>query len=131
MGYPSRDLFPCVEQRDTAAAKAAKQSSRLHESTNDLIQLEIENRSINQKNTLLATHMLQLAADNQGHQRVKDVDDMSLKKEMAGAESELVTSRQRWRVIKGVTSAVVAGSGADWARDKRLRDMVLDPPDER
>lgn len=113
-----------------AAAKSAKQSSHLHKATNELIKLEVENRTIGQKNTLLATDMLQLAADNQGRHRVEDVDDINLKKEMAEVESELATSRQRWKVIKGVTSAVVAGSGVDWARDKRLRDMVLDPPDE-
>lgn len=129
--YPPRDLFPCVEQRDMAAAKSAKQSLHLHEAANKMIKLEVENRGISQQNTLLATDVLQLAADNQGRRRVEDVDDMGLKKEMAEAESELVTSRQRWKVIKGVTSAVVAGSGVDWARDKRLRDMVLDPPGER
>lgn len=42
-------------------------------------------------------------------------------------EGRLAASEQKWRVIKGTASAVVAGSGVDWARNPELRDVVLDP----
>lgn len=49
---------------------------------------------------------------------------------MARLQGELKASRQRWKVMKGTASAVVAGSGVDWARDDELREMVLDPEEE-
>nr|5Z08_D Chain D, Cenp-H [Thermothielavioides terrestris NRRL 8126] len=44
-------------------------------------------------------------------------------------EAEMKSNRRRWRIMKGAASAIVAGSGIDWVRDERLRDLVLDLPD--
>lgn len=52
-----------------------------------------------------------------------------LEGEIATLEHQVRASRQRWRVMKGAASAIVAGSGIEWVRDERLRDLVLDPPD--
>lgn len=58
------------------------------------------------------------------------MDNPKTEREVSRLEDEVRTSRQRWRVVKGVASAVVAGSGVDWARDDVLCDIVLDPVDE-
>jgi len=39
-------------------------------------------------------------------------------------------SKQRWRIMKNTASAVVVGSGVDWARDPKLLEIVLDDDDE-
>lgn len=111
------------------ATRAAKQSSDLNEVTYQLVKVQAEVQAVTKENVLLASNVLQLAEENQARHRVEDVEDIRLKKGLADVEKDLATSRQRWKAIKGVTSAVVAGSGIDWARDNRLQDMVLDPPD--
>lgn len=111
------------------ATRAAKQASDLDQVTAQSVRVQVELQAVTKKNILLASNVLQLAEANQTRLRVEDVESTQLKQEMTEAEKDLVISRQRWKAIKGVTSAVVAGSGVDWARDTRLRDMVLDPPD--
>lgn len=56
--------------------------------------------------------------------------DERTQQDLQRLEGELKTSRQRWRVMKGITSGVVSGSGVDWARDETLLDLVLDPENE-
>ncbi|CAI4216693.1 unnamed protein product [Parascedosporium putredinis] len=46
--------------------------------------------------------------------------------ELERLKQEVKDSRQRWKVIKGTVSAVIAGSGIDWVNDPELLDMVLD-----
>ncbi|KAM7197664.1 Centromere protein H (CENP-H) domain containing protein [Naviculisporaceae sp. PSN 640] len=124
-----KDLAPRVEQRDLTATRAARQSSDLNSVTEQLVKVQLEVQTATKENVLLASNVLQLAEEIRARHHVQDVEDIRLKKALAEVEKDLVASRQRWKAIKGVTSAIVAGSGVDWARDNRLRDMVLDPPD--
>ncbi|KAK3330282.1 centromere protein H (CENP-H)-domain-containing protein [Apodospora peruviana] len=123
-----RDISPCAQQRDMTAAEAAKQSSDLRQTQNHVTDLEVEAHQLGRLNVALASDVLRFAATDKAHE-MEALDDVHLKRKMAELETEVKTSRQRWKVIKGATSAVVAGSGVDWVRDRRLRDMVLDPPD--
>lgn len=66
-------------------------------------------------------------AEAAGQNRADSIDDPATKDEIAKLEQELKASRQRWKVMKGTASAVVAGSGVDWVKDGELRDIVLDP----
>jgi hypothetical protein len=58
------------------------------------------------------------------------IGDEKVQREIRHLEGQLKGSRQRWRVMKGITSGIVAGSGVDWARDEALRDLVLDPEED-
>ena len=62
--------------------------------------------------------------------RPVSTDDQELMVQMDRLEAQLKASRQKWKVIKGTASAVVAGSGVNWVEDDELRDIVLDPEDE-
>lgn len=78
----------------------------------------------------MAEHLLDLAKQtDQGRAEFLSADSEHAP-EIARLEAELKGSRQRWRVVKGTASAIVAGSGVDWARDAELRDIVLDPVEE-
>jgi len=35
-------------------------------------------------------------------------------------------AKKRWRIMKSVVAAIIAGSGVDWARNNDLRNLVLD-----
>jgi hypothetical protein len=80
------------------------------------------------KNTELAAEMIALTEESES--RKDDIRDPALRAQLQEAEAALKASRQRWRIIKGTVSAVVAGSGVDWARDAALRELVLDSDDD-
>ena len=88
--------------------------------------VESESLRVGRKNVELAAEVLRLAEEaSQGKQDA--IEDQDAKAEIERLERELKTSRQKWKVIKGTASAVVAGSGVDWVRDPELREIVLDP----
>lgn len=120
-----RDLSPFIHDRDVAGVDAAKQHDEIEQAREFLAELELEVHQVNLRNVEYANEVLHLAEARSECDR-ESADKTSWVQEIAVLEHELKTSRQRWKVIKGVTSAIVTGSGVDWVRDERLRDMVLD-----
>jgi len=90
-----------------------------------LTKIEVEHILVARKNTELATTMIALA-EEASTQKKDDIKDPKTREQLDELEQALKTSRQRWRIMKGTASAVVAGSGMDWARDEVLRELVLD-----
>ncbi|KYK56880.1 hypothetical protein DCS_03886 [Drechmeria coniospora] len=125
----TRDLLPRVQERDEAALTVAKQASDMGMLRNELIKIQAETAQVARHNVGLTSALLdlvtQLKQKQAGHP-----DDVTTEGEMARLRGEVKASRQRWRVVKGVASGMVAGSGVDWARDDELRDIVLEPEDE-
>ena len=76
-----------------------------------------------------ATKMMRLA-EEAGCDK-KEVVEGKARERIEEMEQEVKGSRQRWRVMKGTASAVVAGSGVDWASDERLRGLVLEVERDR
>ena len=74
----------------------------------------------------MAAEVLELAEAVRQKNSVS-IDSPEAKAEISNLESQVKASKQKWRIIKGTASAVVAGSGVDWVSDQKLRDMVLDP----
>jgi len=58
-------------------------------------------------------------------QRKEDIDDPKARQQLDGLEVAMKSSRQKWRIMKETTSATIAGSGVDWARDPALLEIVL------
>ncbi|KAK4128291.1 hypothetical protein N657DRAFT_652012 [Parathielavia appendiculata] len=123
-----RDLLPTIEQRDVVAIKAAKSCSELQTARGRLAELGVECLRASQQNIKLASETLLLAGRARG-QNQQDVGGGRLGRDIATLEGQVKSSHHRWRVVKGAASAIVAGSGIDWVREERLRNMVLDPPD--
>lgn len=89
-------------------------------------EVQVKAMQIGRRNSDLAAQVLTLA-EAAGQNEAGSIDDPETKDEIARLERELKASRQRWKVMKGTASAVVAGSGVDWVKDAELRDIVLDP----
>ncbi|KAK4105956.1 hypothetical protein N658DRAFT_554962 [Parathielavia hyrcaniae] len=123
-----RDLLPVIEQRDVVAIKAATLCSELQAARHRLAELEVECLRTSQQNMKLASETL-LLAGRANSQKPQNVQGGRLVRDITTLEDQLKSSRQRWRVVKGAASAIVAGSGVEWVREERLRNMVLDPPD--
>ncbi|KAK4197507.1 centromere protein H (CENP-H)-domain-containing protein [Triangularia verruculosa] len=123
-----RDLLSHIEQRDHTAKRIADHYSALHAANESLAKVEVECLQTKHYNVELASQTLRLAAESIG-QEPASVENEQLRYELDLLETQLKARRQKWRVMKGTASAIVAGSGVDWARDGRLRELVLDTDD--
>lgn len=121
-----RDLLPHVENRDADSSTVALQSAEAMSTRDEITIVQSEVLRASRRNTDLAAELLGLT-DEVKRRKGAPVEDPVRQREMRTLEEEVAASRARWRVVKGVASGVVAGSGVDWARDERLRDVVLDP----
>lgn len=89
---------------------------------------EVENLKINQENQELVRDLLELTKeDSSWRERLQDVD---LASQLDQIEAELKMSKAKWETMKNIASAMVVGSGVDWADDDTLRAMVLDESDD-
>jgi hypothetical protein len=88
---------------------------------------EVDNLRLMEQNKGLASELLELTAQETSWR--DRVDDEAVIAQMEDMEQEHKKTRAQRDTIKSVISALVVGSGVDWARDDRLRDMVLDELD--
>ena len=72
------------------------------------------------------TKTLRALSDKLQSQREEILRDQAFKGQFDQMLEDTVTAKKRWRIMKTVVAAVVAGSGVDWARDENLRNLVLD-----
>lgn len=117
--------MPYVEQRDILSQNSLKRTAELQSLVNRIRHVEVDAIKISRENRVLAAEVLRLAEQaNPSHANMQL--EPGTQKELQRLEKEVKSSRQKWKVIKGTASAVVAGSGVDWTRDEQLTDMVLD-----
>ncbi|KAL2137043.1 hypothetical protein VTI74DRAFT_9649 [Chaetomium olivicolor] len=121
-------LLADIEQRDKVTITAATICSELQAARRRLAELETQRLQASRRNAKLSSEVLRLAGKTQD-QEPKKIEGGPLEREIEVLESQVKASRHRWRVMKGAASAIVAGSGADWVRDERLKELVLDPRD--
>lgn len=122
-----QDLAPWLHARDRAAQHAARQSDALRDTLDRLSEAEAEGQRAARRNRALAAEVLRLAREADRGREAALAGDERVRAEVEALEERLRVSRQKWRVIKGTTGGIVAGSGVDWAGDSVLRDLVLDP----
>lgn len=122
-----QDLPPRVEARDEAAHQVAKATAARRRLLDELTRVESETVRATRRNRELAAEVLRLAAEADDGRRGALAEEPAAKDQIEKLEARLAASRQKWRVMKGTASGIVAGSGVDWANDDELRDVVLDP----
>ncbi|KAI0841149.1 centromere protein H (CENP-H)-domain-containing protein [Hypoxylon sp. FL0890] len=125
-----RDLLPVLEQRDQSSSTLAQQSTELRALLDEITEVESQSLRLGRENVDLASKLLDLAEQTNRSREEAVNTDPERAAEISRLESQVKLSRQKWRVLKGTASAVVAGSGVDWSRDAELRDIVLDPEND-
>ncbi|RAL65088.1 hypothetical protein DID88_001195 [Monilinia fructigena] len=125
-----QDLLPLIEERDISSEKLAQMSNKLQSSREELMKESSENIITGRKNIELATQMLALAKETSS-QGKEDIQDSEVRAQLDELEREMKKSKQRWRIMKNTTSAVIVGSGIDWARDPKLLEIVLDDDEDQ
>ncbi|KAJ3569199.1 hypothetical protein NPX13_g6162 [Xylaria arbuscula] len=122
-----RDLLPLITERDTTTTALASQNTELHSLLSNLTDVESRSLRLSRENVALADRLLELAKQSEQGKAELLPPGSEYATEIVKLEAELKGSRQRWQVLKDTASAIVAGSGVDWASDAGLREMVLDP----
>lgn len=95
---------------------------------NSLTSQEAENLVSMSHNQGLIAKLLGLT-DLLKEQHVDSIQDVELRSNLKIAQDDTKETKHRWRIMKSLVAAVVAGSGVDWAHDDELRDLVLDDED--
>ncbi|KOS18492.1 hypothetical protein ESCO_000900 [Escovopsis weberi] len=120
------DLLPLVQKRDETAIAVAASAAEVAALREDMTRAQVETIRVAGENTSLAAQLLALAART-AQEGAGRMDDPEAREELEALERDVRDSRRRWRVMKGVASGIIAGSGVDWAADDGLREIVLDP----
>lgn len=89
---------------------------------------EVENLQINSENQELVRELLELTKEDDSWR--EKLQDASLASQLDELEADLKTRKAKWEVMKNIASAMVVGSGLNWAEDEKLSALVLDESDD-
>lgn len=125
----ARRLLPLIIESDTVAMLHGRLASQIASSTRALTTTEQSNSVANQRNRQLSKTMLALAEAIKS-QSFEDIEDQRLREQIKAVDKELKDSRRRTKTLKGILSAMIVGSGINWAADESLVELVLDDEDD-
>jgi len=124
-----RRILPLVTENDAVSMIHGSLTSKLA-STNKFLSVAEQNNIVaNQRNRELAQTMLALAEEMKA-QSVQDIEDPQLRQRVDAVDKELKDSRRRVRTLKGILSAMIVGSGINWAVDEGLTELVMEDEDD-
>ncbi|KAJ4271741.1 hypothetical protein NW762_000447 [Fusarium torreyae] len=121
-----RELLPYVERRDDASISVSKQAAATNKIWNALTAAQSQTLRKSRQNVTSAAELFELAEEAKQKKTVPR-SNSKMMQEQDKLEADVKTSKQRWRVMKGVAGGMIVGSGIDWFREDELRDAVLDP----
>ncbi|KAK5800315.1 hypothetical protein VI817_002527 [Penicillium citrinum] len=125
---PERALLHLVNRRDVLALAHEKLASAHDQVLKQLSDSEVENLRINQENQELVQRLLELTKqDETWREKLKDAKILS---QLEALETEFKSSKAKWDTIKNIASAMVVGSGLNWADDEQLQALVVDESDD-
>lgn len=125
---PERALLHLVNRRDVLALAHENLASAHDQVLKQLSDSEVENLRINQENQELVQRLLELTKqDETWREKLKDAKILS---RLEALETEFKSSKAKWDTIKNIASAMVVGSGLNWADDEQLQALVVDESDD-
>ena len=103
-------------------------TTKLASTTSALSVAEQGNLDINKENRQLSKTLLALAEEMKARS-TEDIEDVRLRDQVRSVEKDVKESRRRMRTLKGILSAMIVGSGVNWAADEDLQELVMDDED--
>ncbi|KAH8692630.1 centromere protein H (CENP-H)-domain-containing protein [Talaromyces proteolyticus] len=122
-----RALLPLINRRDLLSLIYENLSNAQAAILETRSNAEVDNIRATKLNQELARQLLGLTA--KGESWRDDVKDNTLQSQIEETEQQHKKARSQWDIMKNIVSAVIVSSGVDWARDDRLRELVLDELD--
>ena len=123
-----RALLRLINRRDVLSLAHENLHTAHSATVRQLSNLEVENRQIHEKNRELVRQLLDLTGPD-GSWR-DQLEDQDLIAQLNALDADQQKSQARWDAMKNIASAVVVGSGVNWAEDEKLRALVLDEADD-
>lgn len=99
-----------------------------NETLKKLSDVEVENLQLHRTNKDLTQELLDLTKDDDTWE--ERLDDATLQEQLEQVRADYKKSKARWETVKNIASAVVVGSGVNWAEDERLLSLVLDESED-
>lgn len=124
-----RRLLPLISENDALSMVHGILTTKLANTQRALSAAEQGNITANNENRKRSRAVLKLAEEVKA-QSIEDVGDPSLREQVEKAEKKVKESRKRTATIKGILSAMVVGSGINWAADEELRELVMDDEED-
>lgn len=122
-----RALLRLVNRRDVLALAHENLASAHDLVMKQISNIEVENLQINRENQELVRQLLELTKqDSSWREKLED----SQLSELEELEVDLKARKAQWETMKNIASAVVVGSGLNWADDDMLRALVMDESDD-
>ncbi|KAF7115837.1 hypothetical protein CNMCM5793_003477 [Aspergillus hiratsukae] len=123
-----RALLPLVNRRDVLSLTHENLINAHNATLRELSNVEVRNLQLHQKNQELVRQLLESTKDDASWREALDDDD--LKAQLEQLEADRKKSKARWEVMKSIASAIVVGSGVNWAEDDGLTALVIDESDD-
>lgn len=123
-----RALLRLINRRDVLSLAYENLHTAHSATVRQLSNLEVENRQIHEKNRELVRQLLDLTGPD-GSWR-DQLEDQDLIAQLNALDADQQKSQARWDAMKNIASAVVVGSGVNWAEDEKLSALVLDEADD-
>lgn len=124
----SRALLLLINRRDALSFVHENLTASHNHTRKTLSNLELENLQTNQKNQGLVSQLLELTGEDDSWRN--ELQDPGLKVQLEELEADQKKKKAKWETMKNIASAMVVGSGVNWAEDKTLSDLVLDEMDD-
>ncbi|KAF2191433.1 hypothetical protein K469DRAFT_720443 [Zopfia rhizophila CBS 207.26] len=128
-GYAEKRLLPLITERDTVSMVHGSLASKLASMQPDLTAAAQGNIAANERNKELAQTLLALAEEMKT-QSTEDIQDSQLRDRVRDVEKGVKESRRRVKILKGILSGMIVGSGINWAKDEVLRELVMDDEED-
>jgi hypothetical protein len=125
----SRRILPLITENDTVSMVHGSLASKLLSNQRAISTTGQANILASQKNRELSATMLALAEEMKA-QSAKDIEDHRLRDQVSAVDRELKDSRRRMATLKGLLSAMIVGSGINWAADEDLTELVMDDEED-
>ncbi|KAH8426941.1 centromere protein H [Aspergillus melleus] len=122
------DLLRLINRRDALSLAHENLNSAHNTTIKNLSSVEVENRKLHKKNQELVRELLELTKDDASWK--ERLEDEELVSQLDQAKEDHKKSKAKWDTMKNIASAMVVGSGINWADDEALTALVLDESDE-
>jgi hypothetical protein len=123
-----RDLLAHIEQRDEVTKLVAQSAAEMADIQRQRTEVQSKTLQVRRKNVELAAELLEVTNQLKAKTE-RNWEGSSRWEELRQVQEQLKASERRLRIIKGVASGIIVGSGVDWAADEELCQIVLDLDD--
>ncbi|GES58527.1 centromere protein H (CENP-H)-domain-containing protein [Aspergillus terreus] len=121
-------LLGLINRRDVLSLAHENLNAAQNSTLRKLSDVEVENLQLHRKNKDLVQELLSLTKDDESWR--EKLEDEDLRAQLDQVRTDYKKSKAKWDTMKSVASAIVVGSGVNWAEDEDLLSLVLDESDD-